>query len=248
MNPRQDSSDSESNSAEEYKFSGQSDSSGSENNAGPEEDRRCRSVKKGQYKSRGKCLNKNAVMARQNRLRKKLYLENLEEEVESLREENRRLKSHSKKDKKSIKKLTDEVKYLRSLVSNRTDIWKILNSLNSTLKAKEPSVTVERLPTVEDPLLTQGLPSESGDPLLNFMPDDSERQKNPRDEVYPTLAGAPLKLRDASGGMIVAYKQKIGLQILKAPMCGCFSGEDECDKMLTNNLLQTPKYLYKLIV
>lgn len=63
---------------------------------------------------------KNAEAAKQNRLKKKAYLETLEAEAETLREENKQLKSCCSDFEQKARDLAEEVEYLRSVIKNQS--------------------------------------------------------------------------------------------------------------------------------
>ena len=75
---------------------------------------------------------KNAIAARENRQKKKKYVEGLENDVAELKEENKTLKSRNESMTTMIKKLSDEVKYLRSVLANESTISLLLKSVAST--------------------------------------------------------------------------------------------------------------------
>ncbi|XP_068724485.1 cyclic AMP-responsive element-binding protein 3-like protein 4 [Montipora capricornis] len=75
---------------------------------------------------------KNAIAARENRQKKKKYVEGLENEVGKLKEANTSLKARNESMSKMILKLTDEVKYLRSVLANESTITLLLKSVAAT--------------------------------------------------------------------------------------------------------------------
>lgn len=75
---------------------------------------------------------KNAIAARENRQKKKKYVEGLESDVTKLKEENKTLKSRNESMTTMIKKLSDEVKYLRSVLANESTISLLIKSVVST--------------------------------------------------------------------------------------------------------------------
>ncbi|KAK9511522.1 hypothetical protein O3M35_000161 [Rhynocoris fuscipes] len=110
-----------------------------------------------------KCLSRNAVMARENRRRKKLYIESIEKEAKYLRETNRRLEIENKKNSKDMVSLRKEVNYLRNVMSNSSSIEKLLKAIN---KALNPSVIVKTENSAVEPRATLSAPL-FGDPLLS---------------------------------------------------------------------------------
>lgn len=75
---------------------------------------------------------KNAIAARENRQKKKKYVEGLENDVAKLKEENKTLKTRNESMTIMIRKLSDEVKYLRSVLANESTISLLLKSVAST--------------------------------------------------------------------------------------------------------------------
>lgn len=75
---------------------------------------------------------KNAIAARENRQKKKKYVEGLENDVAELKEENKTLKTRNESMTSMIRKLSDEVKYLRSVLANESTISLLLKSVVST--------------------------------------------------------------------------------------------------------------------
>lgn len=83
------------------------------------------------FSSRGSCMSKNAIAARENRLKKKLYLDKLERSVRSLSTENTVLKRRSEEMAVRIEDLTEEVSYLRSVLSNVDEISALVRGIRS---------------------------------------------------------------------------------------------------------------------
>lgn len=75
---------------------------------------------------------KNAIAARENRQKKKKYMEGLENDVAKLKEENKTLKTRNESMTTMMKKLSDEVKYLRSVLANESTISLLLKSVAAT--------------------------------------------------------------------------------------------------------------------
>lgn len=75
---------------------------------------------------------RNAIAARENRQKKKKYVEGLENDVAKLKEENKTLKTRNESMSKMVIKLSDEVKYLRSVLANESTISLLLKSVAAT--------------------------------------------------------------------------------------------------------------------
>ena len=74
--------------------------------------------------------NKNAVTARENRLKKKLYIQSLEDMNKQLSEENSRLQKESGSAQKKIDSLHEEIKYLHKVLFNQSALAGLLKKLN----------------------------------------------------------------------------------------------------------------------
>ncbi|XP_006621530.1 putative uncharacterized protein DDB_G0282133 [Apis dorsata] len=90
--------------------------------------------KRGRGPSKRPCLNRNALMARENRLRKKAYLEKIENKLSFYQQENKNLVNIIKKQGIDIKRLSGEVAYLKSVLNNNTSITTLLRTINDGLQ------------------------------------------------------------------------------------------------------------------
>lgn len=79
-----------------------------------------------------KCFSKNALMARENRLKKKMYIKTLETQVASLSDENKKLSQVAHNQSSLVDELKNEVKYLKSVLANSEDIGKLIRAINSS--------------------------------------------------------------------------------------------------------------------
>lgn len=79
---------------------------------------------------KAKSYNRNALMARENRMKKKLYVENLEQSVEKIRNENKKLSSILDNQSTVISDLRKELKYLKNVLANSSDIGRLLKCIN----------------------------------------------------------------------------------------------------------------------
>ena len=83
--------------------------------------------------SRGRkptCFSRNAVLARQNRLKKKKYVEDLENELQELRKENSKLKVSLTGYSKDVELVRKENIYLRNVLANSKEISQLIRSIN----------------------------------------------------------------------------------------------------------------------
>lgn len=73
--------------------------------------------------------NRNALMARENRKKKKEHVETLERDVNELRDENDTLRKLLHKRSTMVHKLRDERLYLKSIIANKTSIMAMLQTI-----------------------------------------------------------------------------------------------------------------------
>lgn len=86
-----------------------------------------------------KVHSRNAIMARQNRIRKKKYMEDLEKQVELLKSQVNVLKTVTSNQSRAIMNYRKEVKYLKSVLSNQSTICKLLQPIQESIqKGKVP--------------------------------------------------------------------------------------------------------------
>ncbi|CAG9807919.1 unnamed protein product [Chironomus riparius] len=113
-----------------------------------------------------KIQNRNALLARENRKRKKEMIANLEKDVNFIRDENCRLHKVIKTQDCQMKKLNKEIYYLKSVLKNQTEIVSILKSLNAKNgMEKNHRVLIDS-------------PKSSSDTLSCSTSDDGSKQTN----------------------------------------------------------------------
>lgn len=83
-------------------------------------------------KRKEKCTSRNAVLARQNRIRKKMYIQNLENEIAKLRSTREKLNSIVENQSVIIGELRTEVKYIRSVLANSSDLSKLIKNISDS--------------------------------------------------------------------------------------------------------------------
>ena len=138
----ENSSDDEENMEVENRISSGGTSSGSRSSETSREQNR-----RGRGMAKRPCLNKNALMARENRQRKKEYVENLENKLSLYEEENKKLKDmmnqqHTKlkaivsKQNIKVTQLAGQVSYFKSVLKNKSMLMPILNSINEGLRSR----------------------------------------------------------------------------------------------------------------
>lgn len=93
-----------------------------------------------------KVSNRNALMARENRRKKKEHLENLQKNVHETQHENKKLKKMLRIRNATIAKLTQESLYLRSILANKTEIMSLLK----TIQGNRTPITSSTLSFVAD--------------------------------------------------------------------------------------------------
>uniref|UniRef100_A0A3P8UXN0 X-box-binding protein 1 n=1 Tax=Cynoglossus semilaevis TaxID=244447 RepID=A0A3P8UXN0_CYNSE len=75
-------------------------------------------------------INKNAIAARLNRIKKKEYVTSLEEKVSVLSTENTTLKQENSQLTKRVEELEDETRYLRAVLANESMLAQLLSRLS----------------------------------------------------------------------------------------------------------------------
>lgn len=73
--------------------------------------------------------NRNALLARENRRKKKMYLESIEKELQDVRKTNRTLLKALKLQSKVSRRLEQEKKYFQSLFANRSEILSLFSAI-----------------------------------------------------------------------------------------------------------------------
>ncbi|CAD7089825.1 unnamed protein product [Hermetia illucens] len=91
--------------------------------------------------------NRNALMARENRRKKKEYLTKLEEEVDEYKSENKKLRKILKQQFKMAEKLKHEKDYLRNVLANQTQITSLLNLFKNQSNASQSTASSPALST-----------------------------------------------------------------------------------------------------
>lgn len=128
-----------------------------------------------------KISNRNALLARENRRRKKEHVEHLEKEVDELKECNGRIRKVLKKKCKLVEQLTRERNYLKSVIANRTGIMAVLKSVQ---RVGFP-MTSSGLSYVTEPMVQQRRTGSSSDEGLGSSPHsmltDEDDKFNPHD-------------------------------------------------------------------
>ncbi|KAH9525564.1 hypothetical protein Btru_001696 [Bulinus truncatus] len=114
----------------------------------------------------GDSSSKNAIAARDNRLKKKQYVSGLEESIKLLQNENNQLSEENKRNKKMMQSLKKEVIYLRSIIANQTTLAAILKNVAQTPGIRLSS-SVASLKSVNKPGLISQTENEIASSKLN---------------------------------------------------------------------------------
>lgn len=83
-------------------------------------------------KAQTTCMSKNAILARENRQKKKEYVTNLEASVEKLHVQNSNLMSKMGSMESEMSDLVAEVEYLKGVIANQSTLSKLIGSVCST--------------------------------------------------------------------------------------------------------------------
>lgn len=128
-------------------------------------------------KRQGKCLSRNAVIARMNRIKKKNYIASLEKDVAQYKSECNSMKGTMAMQTKTIQTLRNEVNYLKNVLANSKEISLLLktvkdstglptiSSLKPVMKV-EPQINSEALISHDVDLNSAALPIDDDDDCL----------------------------------------------------------------------------------
>uniref|UniRef100_A0A671TTJ9 X-box-binding protein 1 n=1 Tax=Sparus aurata TaxID=8175 RepID=A0A671TTJ9_SPAAU len=107
------------------------ESSGIEASGGSSPERMSSDLKvKNRHNQSSHVVNKNAIAARLNRLKKKEYVNSLEKKVCTLSTENNLLKQENSQLTKRVEELEDETRYLRAVLANESMLAQLLSRLS----------------------------------------------------------------------------------------------------------------------
>ncbi|KAK6183105.1 hypothetical protein SNE40_010649 [Patella caerulea] len=126
------------------------------------------------------CMSKNAVAARENRMKKKQYLSHLEKTVKALRDENTRLRMNEELKDNEINKLKTEVKYLSNVLANQSALSALLQNIHKTPNVKFPT---QRNKSVGDKTESS---CQTNIDRSNTRPDVLKRKHENADDVLST--------------------------------------------------------------
>lgn len=108
-----------------------------------------------------KIQNRNALLARENRKRKKEMMETMEKTVEDVQQQNKKLHKMLKLKDSRILKLEQEVRYLKAVITNKTEIVSVLKSLPQFPANKQSEIKVEHQKLKDEIASCSGASSET---------------------------------------------------------------------------------------
>lgn len=127
-----------------------------------------------------KCFTRNAVLARQNRLKKKKYVEDLESELNDLRKENSKLKVSLSGYTKDVELVRKENIYLRNVLANSKEISQLIRSINVNCGLPAASTSLHHNAEGKRPPISERVPVqhpkvvvESAMPVVSSTNSDS---------------------------------------------------------------------------
>lgn len=133
-------------------YSGSDDENSSNdasNNRGSESPEQNDTKRRGRAPSKRPCLNRNAMMARVNRQRKKEYVEDLEKKLSHYQQQNRSLNNKVSKQEIDLKRLNAEVSYLKNVLNNNSSITALLKTMNNALSKNKKKNVAKSSPKIK---------------------------------------------------------------------------------------------------
>ncbi|XP_073825728.1 uncharacterized protein isoform X2 [Musca autumnalis] len=91
-----------------------------------------------------KVYNRNALLARENRRKKKLYLESLEREIQEARLANKNLVKALKRQISISKQMEQQAKYYQNIIANKAEIANLLSILENKKATKNDNIHQEQ--------------------------------------------------------------------------------------------------------
>ncbi|XP_029994978.1 CREB/ATF bZIP transcription factor isoform X2 [Sphaeramia orbicularis] len=111
-------------------YSAKEQDSGIEASTASSPERNSSDLKRNRQSQSSCVINKNAIAARLNRLKKKEYVSSLEKKVGVLSTENNTLKQENSQLTKRVEELEDETRYLRAVLANESMLAQLLSRLS----------------------------------------------------------------------------------------------------------------------
>ena len=136
----------------------------------------------------GAPLSKNALLARENRLKKKRYINGLEQNLAAAKKENEALGHQLKERDETISSLRKEIVYFKSVLANVREISSLINTIrgDATSCGMPMSTSLDSAPAAKKMKLDRL--SESSSELSSIHEDDDDNNWMPRSP----LPSAPL--------------------------------------------------------
>ncbi|XP_031574687.1 uncharacterized protein LOC116308415 [Actinia tenebrosa] len=155
---------------------------------------------------------KNAIAARENRLKKKKYIESIEIENGELKQENAVLKAKDIKQSKAVEKLENEVAYLKNVIANQSTLSALLKSVVST-----PGISFTSSFAPQELMHTSAPAIDVDDDKTDDDDDDTRRYKTRGSRKRNLDAATPCspkkRCRDVKGGVCLHVNQdKVSLE------------------------------------
>lgn len=122
-----------------------------------------------------KIFNRNALMARENRRRKKEQMKHLERSMEECKTENRKLRKILKQQTGLVDKLKHEKIYLKSIIANKTGIMSLLKTIQKTAASTRMPITSSMANFVTSDIqeqVTEKIPAKIEQPSQLLTSDD----------------------------------------------------------------------------
>lgn len=133
-----------------------------------------------------KCMSRNAIIARENRERKKQYIKQLESNLEEIKVENYDLKARLDAKTKHCEFLQKEAQYLRNVLANQSCIAALLQNIHATQGVTFTSS------------LTANVNSENRN-LQKKALDENDNYENTSKGIYVRAAGSHRKVKSNQG-------------------------------------------------
>jgi len=127
-----------------------------------------------------KSMSKNAIAARENREKKKAYIQGLERENAQLKQNERRLKSDIQEKDNTIAALTERVCYLEGVINNKTEIGSLIKSIRNTPGIKSISTSFG-----SNPIATRGNNTRGGSRASTSTYDENDASQAWKEQIPP---------------------------------------------------------------
>lgn len=174
-----------------------------------------RKLSQNRPKRKPTCFSKNALMARENRLKKKIYVSNLERSVANLRKDNKKFSLIIDNQSSLILDLKKEIKYLKSVIANSSDISTLIRNIHHSSGMSVSSSLDENLSLKN-----------------SYIPKPQHRVS--LDTLQGDPSESPLSLVDEDfyGEL---FKNDLELNLAKHEVLNDFLLEPEDEKIITND-------------